>query len=435
MRFSSVLILGSFFCGLAAAGAEVGQQSFCVGPHKHTVNYNTTLREGGQHIYELDSFHGLKSLGCDNDGSQLKIIFHDEIHSTALWVKFKTGGAYLTGGGDHGCPMKVDASKGFLLRRVNSAQLNGQEVIVRTSLAQYDEIYEDASITYGSSQNHPDCLGGDHGGDKPVCVGINTDPTSACNQAAKPLPVYSNGIVTLTCDNCFAGFFMDVFFDLQISGFSLKQMSGGFRNITVNSALDLDMQATKSWSTGIDKQMLLAGGQNNPVISFKIGPVPFIFWFEVDQHITGDAELQTTAEAKAGVVMDYAIGDAFVSWDPKNRWQTHKPTPSLNFQHAISGSAQFNGQASFAVTPSVGLHVNQLYSYTATLNPTVNMQVQGDTTTKKICETVNYGVELSTQAELHLNIGWLDVHKDKAWGPTTIWATNGTLSQACVGGQ
>ena len=69
---------------------------------------------------------------------------------------------------------------------------------MRTSLAQYDEIYEDASITYGSSQNHPDCLGGDHGGDKPVCVGVNTDPTSACNQAAKPLPVYSNGIVTLT---------------------------------------------------------------------------------------------------------------------------------------------------------------------------------------------------------------------------------------------
>jgi len=381
----------------------------------------------------LDTFSGLKSLECDNDGSRLKIIFHDEIHSTALWVKFKTGGGYLTGGGDHGCPMKVNGSKGFLLRRVNSAQLNGQEVIVRTSLAQYDEIYEDASIQYGSTQHHPDCLAAAHGGDKPVCVGVNTDPSSACNAAAKPLPIYSNGIVTLTCDNCFAGFYMDVFFDLEISGFSLKQMSGGFRNISVNAALDLDMQATKSWSTGIDKQMLIAGGESNPVISFKIGPVPFIFWFDVNQHIKGDAELQATAEAKAGVTMEYAIGDAYVSWDPKNKWQTHKPNPSLSFKHAVSGQAQFQGQASFAVIPSVGLHVNQLYSYTATLNPTVNMQVQGDTASKKICETVDYAVQLSTEAELHLNIGWLDVHKDKQWGPTTIWANNGTLSKACVG--
>lgn len=417
-----------------SAQRHVGSESFCLGPHKHTVLYNTTLAEDGQTLYDIDSFKGLKALKCDNDGSRLEIIFHDEIHSTALWVKFKTGNAFLTGAASHGCPLKVDpsdAAKGFLLRRVNSAQLNGQEVIVRTSLAQYDEIYKDASIKYGSEHFHRDCDREADGEDKPVCVGVNTD-VSTCKKAAKLLPIYSNGIVSLTCSNCFAGFYMDVFFDLEIEAFSLKRLQGGFRNISVNSALEVAMQATKSWSIGVDKEMPLAGGEHNPIISFKIGPVPFVFWFEASQRIKADIQLQSTAQAQAGVTMYYNIGDAYVSWDAENHWQSHKPTPSLEVQHALSGSAEFNGQAALSIAPSVALHVNQLYSYSVILAPSVSMLIRGDTESKQICEFAGYDVSLSTNAQLHLNIPVLDVHKDKQWGPTIIWAQNGTLSKACA---
>lgn len=431
MRFVLALTVVGI-AGLAAAATpvaklnHVGTDSFCLSGRKHTMRYNTTLRSD-HGIYELDSFHGLKDLNCDNDGSRLKIVFHDEIHSTALWVKFKTGNAYLTGGEKHGCPIEGDATKGFLLRRVNAAKLDGQAVYVETSLAQYDEIYSDADITYGSMA-HPECA---VGADKPVCVGVNTD--ASCQAAKAPLPVYSNADISLTCDNCFAGLGLDVVFDIKIKGFQLQSLQGGFQNISVNSALDLDMHATKAWSAGIDKDMTLpAGGQSHPVVSFKIGPVPFIFWFEAKQHIKGDAQLQATADAKAGVAMQYAIGDAYISWDPDKKWQHHNPTPALNFHPSISGSAQFQGTAALHVTPSVGLHVNQLLSYTLTLDPGVNMQVQGDTTSKKICETVDYSVNLASEAELHLNIGWAHVHQDRQWGPTTIWQKQGTLSQACV---
>lgn len=420
--FAIALLASSF---ASAAQHHLGQDSFCLGGRKHNLRYNTTLRSD-HGIYEIDSFSGLKDLNCDNDGSRLKITFHDEVHSTALWLKFKTGNAFLTGGDKHGCPMASDPSKGFLLRRVNAAQLNGQQVIVSTSYAQYDEIYSDADISYGSMV-HADCIETD----KPVCVGVNTDTT--CKSAKAPLPVYSNSMITLTCDNCFAALAMDVVFDIKIHDFQLQSLQGGFKNISVNSALDIDMQATKSWSAGVDKDMTLAGGVSNPVVSFKIGPVPFIFWFEAKQHIKGDAQLQATAEAKAGVTMQYAIGDSYISWDPENKWQHHKPSPTLLFNHAISGSAQFQGTAGLSVIPSVALHVNQLYSYTLTLDPSVNMQIQGDTANKKICETVDYGVNLATESELHLNIGWAHVHQDRQWGPSVIWQNNGTLSNACVG--
>jgi len=420
-----ILAIALLCASLASGLQHLGEDSFCLGGRKHNLRYNTTLRDD-HGIYEIDSFSGLKSLGCDNDGSQLKIIFHDEIHSTALWVKFKAGNAFLTGGDKHGCPMTVDPSKGFLLRRVNSAKLNGQEVIVHTSLAQYDEIYSDADISYGSML-HADCMETD----RAVCVGVNADET--CKSAKAPLPIYSNSIISLTCDSCFAALSMDVVFDVKIHDFQLQTIQGGFKNISINSALDVNMQATKSWSAGIDKDMSLAGGVNNPIVSFKIGPVPFIFWFEAKQHIKGDAQLQTTAQAKAGVTMQYDIGDSYISWDPDKKWQHHKISPTLAFNHAVSGSAQFQGSADLSVMPTVALHVNQLYSYTLSLDPGVNMQIQGDTTGKKICETVDYGVNLSTESELHLNIGWANVHQDRVWGPTVIWQNNGTLPQACVG--
>lgn len=80
------------------------------------------------------------------------------------------------------------------------------------------------------------------------------------------------------------------------------------------------------------------------------------------------------------------------------------------------------------------LHVNQLFTYGLQINPSITASVQGDTTTKQICESVSYGAEFSSEAELHLNIGWGFVHinANKVWGPNVIWGTNGTLPQKCV---
>lgn len=411
---------------VAIATRQVGTHNFCAGSKRHSIQYDTKLAVESSSIVEVDDLNGLKELQCDVDGSYLKIVFHDEIHSTALWTKIKLGSVYITGGEKHGCPIKVNQSQGFLLRRVNSGSLDGQAVDVHTSQAQYDEIYEDATISYGSHDDE-ECSAQV---DKPICVGVNADRT--CKQAAVPIPVYSNGIVTLSCDSCFAAFSMDVFFNLEIKGFELNSMEGGFRNISAQAALDLNLLAQKSWSTGVDKIMPIAGGESNPIISFKVGPVPFIFWFEVAQHITGDAQMETTAQAQAGVQAVYNIGDASVSWDPKHHWQTHKPNPELSFTPTVSGSAEFTGSANFQLIPSVKLHVNQLFSYTVQINPGMNMQVHGDAGSKQICESVDYAVALSTEAELHLNINWANIHEDKVWGPNDIWVKNGTISQACT---
>jgi len=402
-----------------------GEQRFCQAGRLHQVRFKT---KSAASIVSIDDLKGFKDLECDHDGSRLNVIFHDEIHSTALWTRVKLGNVFVTGGEDHGCPLKIEPRKGFLLRWARSAQLNGQAVIIQTSMAQYDEIYDEASISYGS-QADASC-NEDSLQDAFVCVGVNTDST--CTRAAQPLQIYTNGIVTLTCDDCFAALSGDVFVDLEIKKFQLKSFRAGYSNATINAALDLDMQAQKSWSTGIDKDMPIAGGQSNPIVSFKIGPVPFVFWFDVDQHVVGDAELFASAEARAGIKMKYDIGTSYVAWDPTNHWSHSKTSPQVTFSPAVSGSAQFSGTADFHLIPSIGLHMNQLFQYRLKLDPSISMQVNGDTHSKQICESAGYDVILSTSAALHLNINFLHIHDDQEWGPHVLWQSNGTLSKACA---
>lgn len=426
-----VLSIAACWAAAHAAGhKELGEHSFCDNDGRHhSIKYDTTLGVELSEIYELDTLTGLKAVQCDIDGSRLKVDFHNGVDSLKYWTEWHIGNAFLSGLSKFGCPLKDIDGHVFVLRRVLGAKMDGATVIVETGPAQYDEVYSDASISYSSKKDSQAC--GSNEVDKPVCVGVNVDKTS-CTTAAKPLPIFNKGPVGLTCDNCFLSLKTDVFFNVQIKGFKLQLLQAGFHNSTMQSTVDFDMQATKSWSLGIDKDKMVFNGEDNPVVSFKIGPVPFIFWFDVDMHVVGDVNMQASAEAKAGVQMKFDIGDDFVTWDPKNKWTHTEAKIKETITPTISGKADFNGQANLQVIPTLGMHVNNMFSYKMTFGPTLSMAVTGSTEEKKLCETTNYDLELSKEAELHLNVDWAFIHENKVWGPTKIWSKSGQLSQACA---
>jgi hypothetical protein len=100
-------------------------------------------------------------------------------------------------------------------------------VIVDATEAKYDEIYESADISFhteGACESGEDKLGAD----KDECVGWNSDCTSG---AKAVLPLFSNNHTTLSCDDCFVDMHVDVFIDVSISGFEVKNLSAGFRNM------------------------------------------------------------------------------------------------------------------------------------------------------------------------------------------------------------
>jgi hypothetical protein len=138
--------------------------------------------------------------------------------------------------------------------------------------------------------------------------------------------------------------------------------------------------------------------------------------------------LEATAHAEAGLNAVYTIGSNLITWDPKNHWRHTKPNPSFTMTEHASGEANFQGTAHASLIPSITMHVNHMFTYTLKLDPQYNFEIHGDTKAKQICEKADYDVNFSSRAELEININFLDIHKDRVWGPDTIWDKNGTLS-------
>ncbi len=117
--------------------------------------------------------------------------------------KFEGGGAFLAGISNKTCPMEFDPSKGFLLRHIEGAEVDGENLTVDTNQAKYDQVYEDAEINYTSSSES--CGEDEENIDRIACVGLNTNKDLKCAKAVHPIDIYSNGIVSLTCDDCYVG--------------------------------------------------------------------------------------------------------------------------------------------------------------------------------------------------------------------------------------
>jgi len=161
------------------------------------------------------------------------------------------------------------------LRRVHKVRLSGfpaQEILhLETSPAHYGEVIKEGAISYGSSPDNP--------GRNPLhlCFGMNVGDSASCNTAATSLPVYTHESLSVTCDNCFMGFSFDLFADFHFANFAMKKLAAGFKNMQASGAVDLDMNvAMENSFLGVDKDLWRAGGDDHPVISFKVGLIPFL---------------------------------------------------------------------------------------------------------------------------------------------------------------
>ena len=283
----------------------------------------------------------LSGVTCDIDHTRIKLHFTSEVYSAEWLVKFHDlTDHYLIGGLKWDCPM-VDATRGgLIIRRVIGAGLSGNYITVTAAEAMYDEIYESADISFNTagacSEDDANALGKEV--DKDVCVGWNSDCTSG---AKATIPLFSNKATTLACDDCFVDFHVDVFIDVSIRGFEVQNLSAGFRNMYANGSLALGAIAKANWNTGVDKTINLVPQTN--LINFKVGPVPFLIYFDMPVQITTDVSFNTDADAKFGAALNLQLGDAYVNWTPDKHWSHTKPTPQMSFTPTLTPDCPGSG--------------------------------------------------------------------------------------------
>merc|ERR1712178_64524 len=154
------------------------------------------------------------------------------------------------------------------------------------------------------------------------------------------------------------------------------------------------------------------GGAGHPVLSFRIGAIPFAVWFESDVGFHGDLQFGLHAKAEVGVNMNYGIGDSYIQWTEGSGWSHVKPSPSLHFTPQLSAHAGFSVEANVGLTTQLAMHVNGIFTHSLSLNPSADMVVRGDTTSKQICVSCSYDTALVSQGDLHMSILWHLVHVD-----------------------
>ena len=164
-------------------------------------------------------------------------------------------------------------------------------------------------------------------------------------------------------------------------------------------------QAEASWSTGVDKTFPILPAST--VIDFAVGPIPFKVTFEIPLTIQANAMMHAIAEAEFGVTSQYdrprismqllflfgfnysvrrwTLGNMFVSWDETHGWTHVTPTPAFAWQPQLQTTdPQFNAAASFSIIPSVSMHFNNLFTYTMTATPELDVSVSGDFASRQV---------------------------------------------------
>jgi hypothetical protein len=75
----------------------------------------------------------------------------------------------------------------------------------------------------------------------------------------------------------------------------------------------------------------------------------------------------------------------FVSWDEDHGWSHVTPSPTFAWQPQLQTTdPQFNAAASFSVIPSVSMHFNNLFSYTMTATPELDVTLSGDLSSRQV---------------------------------------------------
>jgi hypothetical protein len=408
---------------------HVGEDRSCVGGKWHNIKYDATVLDSTAFV-DLDTMSHLKGVTCDIDHTRIKLHFTSEVYSAEWLVKFHDlTDHYLIGGVKWDCPMVDQTRGGLIIRRVVGAGLSGNYITVTAAEAMYDEIYQDADISFNTegscTAEDEKALGKDI--DKDVCVGWNSDCTSG---AKATIPLFSNKAMTLSCDECFVDFHVDVFIDFSIRGFAVQNLSAGFRNMYANGSLVLGAIAKANWNAGIDKTIDLVPTTN--LINFKVGPVPFMIYFDMPVEVTTDATFNTEADATFGAALDLKLGDAFVNWNPTTHWTHTKPTPVMTFTPHLTTAATLSATASASVVPTLTAHFDKVLSYQITAKPQVNLDIEGSEATKQVCAKSTYQVSVNSVTDLNINIPWANIHDDKTFPADVYESGVQPIEDKCV---
>lgn len=370
----------------------------------YKVTYDVHML-GGNVIINLDQQRGLRGVQCDISSIELTTIFNNGGDAMSFYrvITGSSADRFVTGT-NWNCKNTQDGEI-MLMRRVLGATINGNTVVLKTVEGHYEESIKDGTIKLDKAD-----LPQDHS--NTFCLGVNSNKD--CTEAAAPIPIYSNKYMDITCGNCFVGAKATVFLDVEISWFKLKRIATGLKDININAAFVLNLDAKVNWAAGYDKTYRLV--DKGIILQFWIGPIPISIWYEIPVQLLAEAKVDAQVALAAGAKANWKVGDAYFEWNDSEGWHMVRPHPVFTWEPVLKAEGNFNAAASLAIIPSFVIHAMRIIQAGVKMTPKLMLEANGDLQKKQVCADLSYQVNSEANAEVHINIplfrisyDWLDV--------------------------
>lgn len=230
---------------------------------------------------------------------------------------------------------------------------------------------------------------GEHEKDFHFCYGYNTKD---CVNPSSPIDIFNNKYLDVACDNCFIGLQGDVFIEIDIDWFRIKNIAGGFKNLHMKGGLGVDVHTDYSTSYSYDKTYPVIS--KFTIASFDIGVIPVDIWLELPIELMLNAGLDAGAELKTGINLDWQINNLYLEWKHGHGFIFYPPTDDLTVTPYLSYSAQLEGDLTFKILASLKLHLNNIFEVQADITPETEFNLSGSLAEKKICLTGDYQLDV-----------------------------------------
>lgn len=228
-------------------------------------------------------------------------------------------------------------------------------------------------IQNGTISIHPKGLQSTAEKDIPFCYSFNS---KNCKTPDSSISLFENKYLDLTCDNCFVGFSGNVFAEIVIDWFRIKNVAGGFRNLDLIGGLGVNLQATSAPSYAFDK--LYPVINKFTIASFNIGPIPVNLWLELPVELILNAGLDASANARIGTNINFNIGNTYFTWDRSSGFKFYGPSNNVMVKPYLTHKESLNGQAGFKILASLKLHLDNIFEVQADLTPEIDAALSGN---------------------------------------------------------
>ena len=238
-------------------------------------------------------------------------------------------------------------------------------------------------------------LRGEHEKDVPFCYGFNTHD---CQNPATPLDIFNNKYIDVACDNCFIGLSGDVFIEIDIDWFRIKNVVGGFKNLDLKGGLGVDVKADYSTSYAYDKTYPVISRFN--IASFDIGVIPVDIWLELPIELELNAGIDAGAELRTGVDLNWKINNLYLEWKHGKGVVFYPPSDDIQLTPYLSYNAELNGDLTFKILASLKLHLNNVFEVETDIVPQTSFNLAGSLESKQICLTGDYQLDVNCKGHV-----------------------------------